>query len=181
MKVGLVTLAAELATTDRTLRRAVAEGLLRAERPSPRKLEIPVKEREFLRRSWHLLSLLRRAFRTEPTVALAVLFGSAARGEMHSESDVDILVALREGADARALASRLSERVGLRLQLVTLEDAQRAPLLLAEVLREGRVLVDREHRWPRLRQQRSKVERAAAAERDRVDREFSELFGADRR
>ena len=76
-------------------RRAVVQDLLRAERPSPRTLEIPVKEREFLRRSWQLLSLLRKALRTEPTVALAVLFGSAARGEMHSESDVDVLVALR--------------------------------------------------------------------------------------
>ncbi len=178
MKVDLARLAAELATTDRTLRRAVAQGLLRAERPSPRTLEIPVKEREFLRRSWQLLSLLRKALRTEPTVALAVLFGSAARGEMHSESDVDVLVALREGADTRALASRLSERLGLRVQLVSLEDARRAPLLLAEALREGRVLVDRESLWPRLRQQRAKVERAAAHERDRVEREFSELFAA---
>lgn len=176
MKIGLATLAAELATTDRTLRRAVAQGLLRAERPSPRKLEIPVKEREFLRRSWHLLSLLRQAFRTEPTVALAVLFGSAAHGEMHSRSDVDVLVALREGVDTRALASRLSGRLGLRVQLVSLEDARRAPLLLAEVLRDGRVLVDRERLWPRLRQQRSRVERAAAHERQRIDREFSELF-----
>lgn len=178
MKVDLARLAAELATTDRTLRRAVAQGLLRAERPSPRTLEIPVKEREFLRRSWQLLSLLRKALRTEPTVALAVLFGSAARGEMHSESDVDVLVALREGADTRALASRLSERLGLRVQLVSLEDARRAPLLLAEALREGRVLVDRESLWPRLRQQRAKVERAAAHDRDRVEREFSELFAA---
>ena len=176
MKVGLATLAAELATTDRTLRRAVAQGLLRAERPSTRTLEIPVEEREFLRRSWPLLSLLRTALRTEPTVALAVLFGSAARGEMHSESDVDVLVALREGADIRSLASRLSERVGLRVQLVSLADARRAPLLLAEALREGRVLVDREGLWPRLRRQRSKVERAAAHHRDRVEREFSELF-----
>lgn len=179
MNADLTTLAGELATTERTLRRAVAQGLLRAERPSPRKLEIPVKEREFLRRSWRLLSQLRKAFRTEPSVALAVLYGSAARGEMHSGSDVDVLVALRRGADKRALASRLSERLGLQVQLVSLGDAQqRAPLLLAEALREGRVLVDRKNLWPHLRQQRPKIERAAARERDRVDREFSELFSA---
>lgn len=176
MNVDLSALAAELATTDRTLRRAVSQGLLRAERPSPRKLEIPVGERDFLRRSWPLLSELRKALRTEPLVAFAALFGSAARGETHPGSDVDVLVVLREGADRRPLASRLSERLGLHVELVTLEDAQRAPLLLAEALREGRVLVDRESIWPRLRRQRAKVERAAARERDRVDREFSELF-----
>jgi predicted nucleotidyltransferase len=178
MLADLSTLAAELGTTDRTLRRSVVQGLLHAERPSPRKVEIPVKEREFLRRSWPLLSQLRQAFRTEPTVSFAALFGSAARGEMHSGSDVDVLVALRDGGDVRTLAARLSQRVGLHVQLVLLEDAERAPLLLAEAVREGRVLVDREQRWRRLRQQRSKIERAAALERGRVDREFSELFAA---
>ena len=158
------------------MRRAVAQALIRAERPSPRKLEIPVAEREYLRRSWPLLSQLRAALRTEPTVALAALFGSAARGEMHAASDVDVLVAQRDGADLRALASRLSERLGLRVQLVSLEDARRAPLLLAEVLAEGRVLVDREALWPQLQAQRPRIERGAVAERVRIDREFSELF-----
>jgi predicted nucleotidyltransferase len=176
MNVGLTTLAEELSTTDRTLRRAVAEGLLRADRPSPRKLDIPVSERDFLRRSWNLLSELRKALRTEPSVALAVLFGSAARGEMHARSDVDILIALRVHTENRALASRLSERLGRRVQLVSLEDAQRTPLLLAEALRDGRVLVDRERLWPRLRQEQGKVERAAARERKRVEREFAQLF-----
>jgi len=174
----LSTLAAELGTTDRTLRRSVVQGLLRVERPSPRKLEIAVKEREYLRRSWQLLSQLRQAFRTEPAVSFAALFGSAARGEMHAGSDVDVLVALRDRADGRALTSRLSQRIGLHVQLVSLEDAQRVPLLLAEALREGRVLVDREQQWPRLQQQRPELERAAALERARVDREFSELFTA---
>lgn len=165
MLADLATLAAELGTTDRTLRRSVAQGLVRARRPSPRKVEIPVKEREYLRRSWPLLSRLRKALRTEPAVAFAALFGSAARGDMHSGSDVDVLVALRDGADARALASRLSEGIGLRVQLVSLEDAQRAPLLLAEALREGRVLIDREQRWSRLQARRPAIERAATLER----------------
>lgn len=178
VNVALDTLAAELGTTDRTLRRAVAQGLLRAERPSPRKLEIPLTERDYLRRWWVLLSQLRQVLRTEPTVAFAALFGSAARGEMHAESDLDLLVALRAGADPRMLASRLTERLGRPVQLVQLDDAQRAPLLLAEVLQEGRVLIDRERLWPRLRQQRPKVERAARRERNRVNREFSALFAA---
>ena len=178
MNVHLTALAAELATTDRTLRRAVAQGLLRAERPSPRKLELSVEERVYLRRSWPLLSELRQALRTEPAVAFAALFGSAARGELHSGSDVDLLVELRKDAGWRELASRLSESVGSDVQIVALEDARRAPLLLVEVLSEGRVLVDRERLWPCLQAQRAKVERAAARERDRVEREFSDLFAA---
>jgi len=178
VNADLSVLAAELSTTDRTLRRAVEQGLVRAERPSPRKLEVSVKERDFLRRSWPLLSQLRRALRTEPTVAFAALFGSAARGETHTGSDVDVLAALRDGADRGQLGSRLSERLGLEIQLVTLEDAKQAPLLLSEVLEEGRVLVDREGQWQRLRAQLPKIERAAARERDRIDREFSDVFAA---
>jgi predicted nucleotidyltransferase len=173
---ALAALAAELATTDRTLRRALAQGLLRAERPSPRKLEIPVGEREFLRRSWPLLSRLREGFRTEPTVAFAALFGSRARGDAREHSDVDVLVQLRDGADTRGVAARLSARLGLPVHLVSLDDADRAPLLLAEVVREGRVLVDREELWLRLQKQRSKVERGAKRERERIEREFAETF-----
>ena len=176
MNVHLSTLANELDTTDRTLRRAVDQGLLRAHRPSPRKLEMSVKERAFLRRSWPLLSRLREAFRTEPAVSFAVLFGSRARGDAHSSSDVDVLVELREGADVRTLASRLSERLELRVQMVTLEEAEKTPLLLAEILREGRVLVDREALWPRLNKRAPSIQKAAHRERLRVEREFATSF-----
>lgn len=178
MNIALDALAAELDTTDRTLRRAVAQGLLRAERPSPRKVEIAVSERNFLRRWWTLLSRLREVLRTEPTVEFAALFGSGARGDMHEGSDLDLLVSLRDGGDARALASRLTERLGQPVQLVELRDARRAPLLLAEVLREGRVLVDREQLWPALREIQPKVERAAKRERSRVSKEFAARFAA---
>lgn len=178
MNVDLRALAAELGTTDRTLRRSIEQGLLRVQRPSPRKVDLAVKEREFLRRSWPLLSRLRQGLRTEPSISLAVLFGSTARGEMHAGSDLDILVSLRDGSDKQGLTSRLSERFEIDVQLVSLEDARRAPLLLAEVLREGRVLVDRECWWPGLQDERPKVERAAARERARVEREFVELFAA---
>ncbi|MCP9486522.1 MAG: nucleotidyltransferase domain-containing protein [Gaiellaceae bacterium MAG52_C11] len=178
MNVDLHALAAELGTADRTLRRSIEQGLLRIERPSPRKVSLPVKEREFLRRSWPLLSGLRLALRTEPSVSLAVLFGSAARGDAHEGSDVDVLVAFRPRADRRALAGRLSERFAKDVQLVALEDAREKPLLLAEVLGEGRVLVDRDRLWSGLQGERPKVERAAARERARVEREFVELFVA---
>jgi predicted nucleotidyltransferase len=180
MKTSLKDLAADLGTTDRTLRRAVRQGLLRAERPSPRTLDVSLAERVYLRRSWPLLSSLRESLRTEPTVSLAALFGSQARGEEHGTSDLDLLLALREGADRWALASRLSQRVGARVQIVELTDALAAPVLLAEVVREGRVIVDRAAVWPRLQRRRAQIERDAARERLRIDDEFRRVFGTER-
>ncbi len=131
----------------------------------------------YLRQAWPLLSRVREALRTEPAVSPGVLFGSRARGDHSEGSDVDLLVGLREEANLRRLASRLSEKIGLRVQLVALEDAQEAPLLLAEVLREGRVVVDRERLWPALLRRKREVERAARRERLRIDAEFSAAFG----
>jgi predicted nucleotidyltransferase len=173
-------LAAELETTDRTLRRALRQGLVNAQRPSPRTVDVALTERTYLRRAWPLLASLREALRTEPTVSLAVLFGSRARGDYYSGSDVDLLVGLRGEASPRQLASRLSEKVGLRVQLITLGDARKAPLLLREVLREGRVLVDRDRQWRTLVGEQGKVERAARREQRRVDAQFSAVFGDER-
>ena len=172
METNLEGLAAELQTTDRTLRRAVAQGLLRAERPSPRKLDISLAEHVYLRQAWPLLSTLRDILRTEPTVSFAALFGSRARGDEQQWSDVDLLVALRDGADSRALARRLERRVSEHVQLVELGDALNTPLLLAEVVREGRVLVDRNAIWVQLTRRRGRIEQAAARERLRIDSEF---------
>jgi predicted nucleotidyltransferase len=148
MRTRLVELAAELGTTDRTLRRALQQGLVRARRDSPRTLDVAASERAYLRRAWALLSSLRRALRTEPGVTLAVLFGSRARGDDRPGSDVDLLLDLRAGTDRRAVAARLSDQTGLRVRVLTLDDAWRAPLVLAEVLRDGRALVDRDAQWP---------------------------------
>ena len=179
MRTALPELAAELHTTDRTLRRALRQGLLNAARPSSRTVDLPLAERSYLRRAWPFLASLRAALRTEPGVSLAVLFGSRARGDYAAASDVDLLVGLRNG-DARRFASRLSDKLGVRVQVVTLEDARDAPLLLREVLREGRVLVDRDDRWLPLLGEKARVERAAQRERRRIDARFSELFGEDR-
>ena len=178
METRLPDLAAELGTTERTLRRAVAQGLFRAERPSPRTLDVPLAEHVYLRRSWSILSSLRAALRTEPKVSFAALFGSRARGGEHDASDIDLLVTLREGADRWVLAGRLSQRVGARVQIVELDDALAAPLLLAELVREGRVLIDREGVWTQLIRRRPQIERDAARERRRIDDEFERAFGA---
>jgi predicted nucleotidyltransferase len=111
-----------------------------------------------------LLSGLRRALRTEPNVRLAVLYGSAARGEADADSDLDILVELKQDNlfAAAGLRRRLEQATGREIGLARLPRARsQAPLLLAEVLSEGRVLVDRGNRWPELQAERDTIERRA--------------------
>src|SRR5262245_3669098 len=172
----LTELAVELHANDRTLRRAVDQGLLRVDRPSPRKLNVPISERVYLRGHWRFLANLREALRTEPGVASAVLFGSRARGDEREDSDVDLLVRFRDQADAHQLEARLSKRLGFVVQIVDSKDAKSAPRLLAEIIREGRVIVDREGDWPRLRSQRNRIKHAAARETREIDQQFEKAF-----
>jgi uncharacterized protein len=137
---------------------------------------MPLAERVYLRDNWATLSDLRSALRTEPGVRAAVLFGSYARGDQHEGSDLDILIAAPRGPRMRALRRRLSDRLGVPVQLVALDDARTAPLLLSEVLRDGRVLVDRTELWPRLLRAKKRIEREATYERDRIDAEFAAAF-----
>jgi predicted nucleotidyltransferase len=113
-------------------------------------------------------------------VGLAVLFGSRARGDHRPNSDVDVLVALKDSSKRRRLVERLESALGMPVQLVVLEDAQRAPLLMDEVVREGRVLVDRVGAWPTITRRREEIRRAAARERRRIDDEFETIFGPSR-
>ncbi|HVA18785.1 MAG TPA: hypothetical protein VMU55_01255, partial [Solirubrobacteraceae bacterium] len=69
-------LARDVGVNERTLRRAVTQGTLRASRPSPRKIEIPLAESQYVRRSWPIIAGLRATLRTEPNVRFALLFGS---------------------------------------------------------------------------------------------------------
>lgn len=176
VRADLAQLANDLGTTDRTLRRAVKQGLIHAERPSPRSVQISVREKSYLLHAWPELSELRDALRTEPSVSLAVLFGSKARGDARATSDVDLLVSLREGGNHREIESRLEHRLGRHVQVVTLDEANHAPRLLREVLKDGRVLVDREDLWPRLRKRTPKVKRDSKTEARRIDDEFARAF-----
>jgi predicted nucleotidyltransferase len=117
---------ADLSIPERTLRRAAAEGLLRG---------------------------LRGALRTEPNVRLAVLFGSTATGGDNQSSDVDVLIALGDPATGRLseLSRRCSDGLGRGLHLVRLAEAEDSPALMLGVLKDGRVLVDREDMWAALK------------------------------
>lgn len=126
-----------------------------------------MREEAYLRAHWPLLRELRDALRTEPNVRLALLFGSRATGTATERSDVDLLVALVDSSASRVaeLAGRLERRVARNVQVVRLEDAEQAPVLMAEALERGRVLVDRDARWQQLQRELSSWQsRAAEAE-----------------
>jgi predicted nucleotidyltransferase len=150
---SLTLLAEEVGVNERTLRRAVNLGTLRGSRLAPRKLHLPLHEREYVRRSWGLVATLRATLRTEQNVRFALLFGSAAAGTDTPGSDVDVLVDLRDASFERVvdLVTKLTRLVGRPVDVVELKDAETEPSFLAQVLADGRVLVDREDLWPELR------------------------------
>lgn len=161
-------LAGELKADERSLRRAVEVGALRCRRPSPRRLEIGPDERDYLRGHWPLIAGLRATLRTEPNVRAAILFGSVARGTETEASDLDLLVELRRESlsELSALTGRLEERVGREVQVVRLSEVRDRPTFLSTVLREGRVIVDRDGSWGAISRRRRRIERQARASRD---------------
>ncbi len=172
--------ASELEIPARTLRRAAAEGLVRGERLSPRRFRVTFREEAYLRSHWELLRTLRASFRTEPNVRLAVLFGSTAVGTDDERSDVDVLVALHDPSVSRLaqLTERLSRGTGRELQLIRISEAETSPVLMSDVIDQGRVLVDRDDLWsalkeraPRWRRRAHSVERSTAAVIDGPDLE----------
>lgn len=183
----LAELARELGVDARTLRRAAADGTIRVERASARRQRVSEDERLYAARHWPLLSALRRALRTEPNVRLAVLYGSLARGEDTPDSDLDLLVSLGEDRPDAAvkLAVRLERMVGRDVDIARLNRVQStAPLLLLEAVDEGRVLLDRDREWPRLRRSRSEIalraRHAHEARRRRARVSIRELLAAER-
>jgi uncharacterized protein len=153
--------AKEVGVSERTLRRAVNEGTLRASRPSPRKLVLPFSEERYARDHWPLIAKLREALRTEHNVRFAMLFGSIARGEESEDSDVDVIVDLRDPDFMREidLEIKLEEVVGGSVDVVGLKRAEEDPTFLAMALEDGRVLVDRGNIWQRLRTEEAGLRR----------------------
>jgi predicted nucleotidyltransferase len=175
-------IAEQLQASGRTLRRAALRGTIHCARTSPRRFDVEPREREYLRRHWPLLSRTIQVLRTQPNVRLAVLFGSVSRGDDRPDSDVDLLVQFAEPS-VRAisrLTGRLEDELGRPVQVVELESAEHSPLLLADVLRDGRVLVDRSNTWRRLKRREPQVRAALEAENERAGDElvaaFEELF-----
>jgi predicted nucleotidyltransferase len=171
-----------LGCSERTLRRCVNEGLLRGRRVARRQLELSQAEEAYLMSHWDLLHKLRGALRTERGVRLAVLFGSTATGDDGLSSDVDLLVVHRTPGP-RALAGlkvRLRGTLEKPVDVVGLEQAETMPTLLADILREGRVLVDRDGLWNGLRERQPKVVAAAAREEQATARRARTTVAAAR-
>lgn len=165
MGIDLPRVAQRIGADERTLRRAVATGMIRCTERGPRRRFVSPEELAYLESHWDLLSGLRRALRTEPNVRLAVVYGSVARGTDETDSDVDVLVALGEDRSDAAvrLAVRLERALGRAVDVARLERVEaRAPLLLLEAIDDGRVVTDRDDRWSAVRAQRAAVAARAA-------------------
>jgi len=131
---------------------------------------------------WRWLPTAWRAARWLPTIKRrivrrfhpdrVVLFGSQARGKAGARSDIDLLVRIERKHDLALarLALRLSDRIGRRVQLVSLEDGEKSSLLLADVLRDGRIVIDRDGDWSRLRRRESAITRDARRRSDELER-----------
>ena len=170
-------LAAELGVSGRTLRRAAARQSIRVTRVSPRVITITASEHHYILRHWTLFERALQVLRTRLGVRLAVLFGSAARGESNDESDVDMLVRVRGGwSDRVDAALALEEALSRPVQLVDLASAP--PLLLSEVLRDGRVLADRDGDWERLQRRAGVLARAAETEAESLEQKARQALDA---
>jgi predicted nucleotidyltransferase len=161
-------LAAEIGVSGRTLRRAAERRTIRSKRRNHLAVSISAVEHEYVRKHWPLLERALQVLRTRPDVRLAVLFGSVARGDAGAASDVDLLVRVRGGWQGRvATALAFEDALGRPVQLVDLDSAP--PLLLADVLRDGRVLADRDGEWERLAHRSRSIARAAGEEDARLE------------
>jgi predicted nucleotidyltransferase len=152
--------------SERTLRRYINGGLLHGRRLAGGQLELSQAEEAYLRGHWELLSKLMSTLRTEREVRLAVLFGSTATGEDTPVSDVDLLIVHRrpELMAQVDLQIRLRRVLGPPVDVVSLQQGEEQPPLLADVLREGRVLIDRDDLWGPLQQRREQIFEAGARE-----------------
>lgn len=174
--------ASELGCSERTLRRYINGGMLRGRRVARGQLELSQAEAAYLRGHWRLLSKLMEVLRTERDVRLAVLFGSTATGEDTPVSDVDVLIAHRR-SEWRAQAGvqrRLRRALGTPVDVVTLEQAEAQPSLLADVMREGRVLIDRDGLWGVLQLRRKEILAAGAREDEQTMARARETLAAAR-
>lgn len=159
----------ELGCSERTLRRYIGDGLLRGRRVAHHRLELSAEEARYLRSHWTLLHTLKAALRTEHDVRLAVLFGSTAIGEDEPDSDVDVLIAHRRSGPRALAGLRLRLRGSLEkpVHVVSLEQAQDSPSLLADILQEGRPLIDRDGLWSGLSTEADNI-LVQAVQEDRV-------------
>jgi len=174
--------ATSVGLSERTLRRYVNDGLLRARRVAGQ-LELSAPEEHYLAEHFGLLTGLRKALRTERNVRLAVLFGSTATGEEGDDSDLDLLVGLERGGmlELARVHRRLEDFFDREVHLVALDDALTAPSLLIDVIDEGRVLIDRDDSWADVTSSRDLIARRARRQEADLTRRAAAAVSAARR
>jgi predicted nucleotidyltransferase len=136
-------------------------------------------ELDYLRTHWELLAELRAAIRTEPSVQMAILFGSMARGDGDANSDVDLLVEFKDEAPLNRLrlGMRLQEKIGREVDVGSLRQAeQRDPFFLLQALDEGRVIADRGARWSDLLDRRATIRKRAMRSYRRQQRQAAKAL-----
>ncbi len=85
-----------------------------------------------------LVPLIAAFQRMHGCIQLCYLFGSQANGNASAESDVDVAILLKDGADPVTdlqLADFLAEKLGKKVDVVVLNHA--SPILQHEVIRDG--------------------------------------------
>jgi predicted nucleotidyltransferase len=162
-------LAEELGTSDRTLRRLVESGVVRPRWRARGHHPLPPAEVDWLRNHWQLVSGLRQALRSEPSVRAAFLFGSVAKGTDTPTSDIDLVVDVKsdDQMDLRGLRRRLGRKIGRPIDLFVLSDLEAEPERLLPIMSHARPVVDRAGAWRRLSQQR-RVLQGRAVRRQRA-------------
>lgn len=165
--MGQIETAEGLGISESALRRAARIGLLRGAHKGWRKME--EGERAWLRGHWGLVGALRAVLRTEPNVRSAWVFGSVARGEDDMHSDLDLVVRLARGGPIalRQLQRRLEAKVSRRVDLFEQEDLEAEPEFMLPLLKEARVVVDREGWWEDLGRHKHRLEQRLRARRVR--------------
>lgn len=84
---------------------------------------------------------------TEKTVAV-VLFGSYGRGEVHSGSDIDVMVVVDSSDEANSVRARLNSLESLDIEPIVIttkglaREAERVPSFIVHLTHEGRVLAE---------------------------------------
>ena len=142
-------LATSLHAPRRTLERLSALGAVRTHHRSSGHRPLMAGEDAWLLAHYPLLRALREAFRREPSVSLALLFGSQAKGQDIPQSDLDLVVDLPSGdrSALSALRDRLEQKLARPIDIFLLSDLQREPAALLAILEHARPIIDRTSWW----------------------------------
>ena len=93
------------------------------------------------------MEALRQALADDSRITYALLFGSSARGSAHRASDLDVAIGLRSPinpSELGQLVSLLERATGRPIDLLLLDEAP--PAVAYRVFRDGRVIVEKDHR-----------------------------------